>query len=157
MVFDCSIGVSSAWIQSCMLIYGARIYQQSCMLFHVRHVDAYEYNSPSAVLTFSACTPPLSQVLYLWDFLLAFGVHLNILCVIAQLLLIRDKILSHPSPMRLLRTFPPLQASAVIALSVSLVRQLPEHLYDLVARHPWDARVGTILAELEEGNTVMAV
>jgi hypothetical protein len=47
-----------------------------------------------AVLTLCACTPPLDQVLQLWDFLLAFGVHLNVLCVIAQLLLIREEVMS---------------------------------------------------------------
>jgi len=46
-----------------------------------------------AVLTLCACTPPLNQVLQLWDFLLAFGVHLNVLCVIAQLLLMRDEVM----------------------------------------------------------------
>lgn len=46
-----------------------------------------------AVLTLCACTPPLDQVLQLWDFLLAFGVHLNVLCVIAQLLLMRDEVM----------------------------------------------------------------
>jgi cell cycle arrest protein BUB2 len=50
-----------------------------------------------AVLTLCACTPPLDQVLQLWDFLLAFGVHLNILCVIAQLLLMRDDVMTCPS------------------------------------------------------------
>lgn len=49
-----------------------------------------------AVLTLCACTPPLDQVLQLWDFLLAFGVHLNVLCVIAQLLLIREDVMSSP-------------------------------------------------------------
>ena len=44
-------------------------------------------------MTLCACTPPLDQVLQLWDFLLAFGVHLNVLCVIAQLLLIRDELM----------------------------------------------------------------
>lgn len=48
----------------------------------------------TAVLTLCACTPPLDQVLKLWDFLLAFGVHLNVLCVIAQLLLIREEVMS---------------------------------------------------------------
>ena len=47
-----------------------------------------------AVMTLCACTPPLDQVLQLWDFLLAFGVHLNVLCVIAQLLLIRDDLMT---------------------------------------------------------------
>ena len=46
-----------------------------------------------AVMTLCACTPPLDQVLQLWDFLLAFGVHLNVLCVIAQLLLMRDELM----------------------------------------------------------------
>ena len=46
-----------------------------------------------AVLTLCACTPPLDQVLQLWDFLLAFGVHLNVLCVIAQLLLVRENLM----------------------------------------------------------------
>jgi hypothetical protein len=32
----------------------------------------------------------------LWDFLLAFGVHLNVLCVIAQLLLMREEVMSSP-------------------------------------------------------------
>ena len=50
-----------------------------------------------AVLTLCACTPPLDQVLRLWDFLLAFGVHLNVLCVIAQLLLIRDDVMASSS------------------------------------------------------------
>jgi cell cycle arrest protein BUB2 len=50
-----------------------------------------------AVLTLCACTPPLDQVLRLWDFLLAFGVHLNVLCVIAQLLLIRDNVMASSS------------------------------------------------------------
>lgn len=61
----------------------------------------------TAVLTLCACTPPLDQVLMLWDFLLAFGVHLNVLCVIAQLLLIREEVMSSPRfDFRLLRTPP---------------------------------------------------
>jgi cell cycle arrest protein BUB2 len=47
----------------------------------------------SSVLTLCACTPPLPEVLILWDFLFAYGVHLNILCIVAQLVLIRDQIL----------------------------------------------------------------
>jgi hypothetical protein len=52
----------------------------------------------AAVLTFCACTPPLDQVLQLWDFLFAFGVHLNVLCVIAQMLLMRDELIVSPRP-----------------------------------------------------------
>lgn len=47
----------------------------------------------ASVLTMCACTPPLPEVLQLWDFLFAYGTHLNIVCIVAQLVLIRDQIL----------------------------------------------------------------
>lgn len=53
------------------------------------------YAFPS-VLTLCACTPPLPEVLHLWDFLFAYGPHLNILCIVAQLIRIRDKLLASP-------------------------------------------------------------
>ncbi|KAF9227271.1 TBC-domain-containing protein [Gyrodon lividus] len=103
----------------------------------MKNLSAEIYAFPS-VLTLCACTPPLDQVLLLWDFLLAFGVHLNVLCVIAQLLLMRDEVMSSPSPMRLLRTFPPLEAVPVIGIAVTLVRDLPADLYDELVRHPYE-------------------
>ncbi|KZP00893.1 rab domain-containing cell division control protein [Calocera viscosa TUFC12733] len=105
-----------------------------------KKLGAEIYAFPS-VLTLCACTPPLPEVLHLWDFLLAFGLHLNILCVIAQVLLIRDEVMSSPSPMRLLRTFPPLQAKKVIGIAVTLVRDVPERLYEELVRHPWQMHV----------------
>lgn len=48
----------------------------------------------ASVLTMSACTPPLPEVLTLWDFLFAHGSHLNLLCIIAQLIPMRDQLLS---------------------------------------------------------------
>lgn len=53
------------------------------------------YAFPS-VLTLCACTPPLPEVLRLWDFLFAYGAHLNILCIVAQLVILRSSILSSP-------------------------------------------------------------
>ncbi|KAK0212387.1 TBC-domain-containing protein [Desarmillaria ectypa] len=106
-------------------------------LLRKKNLSAEIYAFPS-VLTLCACTPPLDQVLRLWDFLLAFGVHLNVLCVIAQLLLIRDDVMSSPSPMRLLRTFPPLEAVPVIGIAVTLVRDLPPELYDELVKHPYE-------------------
>jgi cell cycle arrest protein BUB2 len=49
-----------------------------------------------AIVTFSACTPPLSELLHLWDYMFAYGIHLNILFVIAQLALIRTELLHSP-------------------------------------------------------------
>jgi len=51
------------------------------------------YAFPS-VLTLCACTPPLPEVLLLWDFLFAYGPHLNLLCIVAQLVLGRDQLLN---------------------------------------------------------------
>ena len=68
----------------------AELYAFPCLSVPRRSADF------AAVLTFCACTPPLEQVLHLWDFLLAYGVHLNVLCVIAQLFLIRDELLASP-------------------------------------------------------------
>lgn len=56
------------------------------------HLEAKIYAFAS-VLTMCACTPPLTEVLRLWDFLFAYGPHLNILCIVSQLILIRDQIL----------------------------------------------------------------
>lgn len=42
------------------------------------------------------------------------------------------------SPMRLLRTFPPLEALPVVGIAVTLVRDLPSDLYDELVRHPYE-------------------
>ncbi|KAI5305079.1 endoribonuclease ysh1 [Ascosphaera pollenicola] len=56
-------------------------------------LQAEIYAFPSMV-TLCACTPPLPEVLHLWDFLFAYGPHLNILCIVAQLLRMRDMLLA---------------------------------------------------------------
>lgn len=48
----------------------------------------------ASVLTLCACTPPLPEVLILWDFLFAYGPHLNLLCIVSQLVLARDVLLN---------------------------------------------------------------
>ncbi len=42
--------------------------------------------------------------------------------------------------MRLLRTFPDLDAQAVIGIAVTLVRDLPQELYDELTKHPYEMR-----------------
>ncbi|KAF9900821.1 hypothetical protein EC991_006880, partial [Linnemannia zychae] len=105
-----------------------------------KRLSAALYAFPS-VLTICACTPPLDQVMQLWDFLLAWGIHLNIICIIAQLYLIRDELMSHASPMKLLRIFPDLDADKVIRETIRMVKLLPDELYDLLVRHPYDPTV----------------
>lgn len=48
----------------------------------------------ASVLTLCACTPPLPEVLQLWDFLFAYGPHLNLLCIVSQLVLMRDTLMN---------------------------------------------------------------
>ncbi|CAG8937559.1 unnamed protein product [Penicillium salamii] len=96
------------------------------------HAELYAFPS---VLTLCACTPPLPEVLHLWDFLFAYGAHLNILCIVAQLIRMRDMIFESPSPNKILRSFPPLDAKEIIALTVLIVRKIPEDLYAEMITH----------------------
>ncbi|KAG9859404.1 cell division control protein-like protein, partial [Aureobasidium melanogenum] len=89
----------------------------------------------ASVLTMCACTPPLPEVLQLWDFCFAYGPHLNLLCIVAQLVLIRDQLLTSPSPNQILRSFPPLQASKIKPMAISFVRKLPDDLYQQIVDH----------------------
>lgn len=99
------------------------------------------------VLTLSACTPPLSEVLILWDFLFSYGVHLNIFFIIAQIILIRDKLLQSSNPMTLLREFPPLDAKHIIKLSLTFIKMVPNDLYDLIVKHTVSDSVNEVINE----------
>ncbi|KAN0066563.1 CDC16 protein [Thecaphora frezii] len=101
-----------------------------------KNLSAEIYAFPS-VLTLCACTPPLPEVLQLWDFLLAFGVHFNVLCIVAQLHIMRNELLDSTSPMKLLRQFPPLNARQIIQVTVSMARDVPEDLYEELVKHPY--------------------
>lgn len=95
------------------------------------------YALPS-VLTLCACTPSLDEVVKLWDFLFSYGIHMNIILVVAQLLLIRSELLNSKNPMNLLRQFPDLDAGKIIKLSLSIAKNIPDDLYDLIVRHTYD-------------------
>ncbi|RKF54412.1 Cell division control protein 16 [Erysiphe neolycopersici] len=97
-------------------------------------MNAELYAFPS-VLTFCACTPPLPEVLRLWDFLFAYGAHLNILCIVAQLIIIRHSILTSPSPTKILRSIPPLQAELVKEITLSIIRKIPDNIYAEIVAH----------------------
>lgn len=105
-----------------------------------KFLKAEIYAFPS-VLTLCACTPPLQSVLKLWDFLLAYGTHMNILFVVAQLIINRSALLKSAQPMKLLRNFSPLEETEIIKLSLSFIPELPKTLYDLITRHGFDPNV----------------
>lgn len=97
-------------------------------------LSAEIYAFPS-VLTLCACTPPLPEVLRLWDFLFAYGPHLNILCIVAQLIMMRSELLSSSSPNKLLRSFPTLHADQIKAHALAIIKMIPDDVYEEIVRH----------------------
>lgn len=102
------------------------------------------YALPS-VLTLCACTPSLDELLKLWDFLFSFGVHMNIILIVSQLLLIRTELLNAKNPMSLLRQFPELNADKIIKLSLSITKSISDELNDLIVRHLFDDSVTELI------------
>lgn len=92
----------------------------------------------ASTMTLCVCTPPLSEALYLWDKLLSYGVHLNIIFIVAQLLQRRTEILSTKNPMSLLRSFAPLQGRRILDESLALVRRLQPPVWKLLIQHAVD-------------------
>ncbi|ORY08216.1 rab-GTPase-TBC domain-domain-containing protein [Clohesyomyces aquaticus] len=102
------------------------------LMHHHMYAKIYAFAS---VLTMSACTPPLTEVLRLWDFLFAYGPHMNILCIVVQLVLIRDQILTSSSPNQLLRNLPGLDARKIIPMAMTFAGKIPEDLYEEILNH----------------------
>lgn len=117
-------------VDRCLAIVDPKL--SHCLLSRGVKAEVYAFAS---VLTMCACTPPLPEVLALWDFLLAYGAHLNILCVCAQLIAMRESLLASASPGTLLRAFPALEARKVIMLTVGMVAKVPEELYEELVHH----------------------
>ncbi|KAJ2896624.1 hypothetical protein MKZ38_005382 [Zalerion maritima] len=97
-------------------------------------MSAEIYAFPS-VLTLCACTPPLPEVLRLWDFLFAYGPHLNILCVVAQLVIIRNQIINSPTPNKVLRSFPSLHADQIKRTTLAIIKMIPDDVYAEIVAH----------------------
>lgn len=123
-------------VDICLEIIDPKLYEYLRSKYLTAELYAF-----ASVLTFSASTPPLSEVLVLWDFMFAYGFHMNILFVIAQLNLMREEILASTSPIKLLRSFPRLRSKEIIKLGISFVARLPEDIYDALANHLHDHNV----------------
>lgn len=107
----------------------------------------------ASVLTLCACTPPLPEVLRLWDFLFAYGPHLNIVCIVAQLTIMRNQILESPryvpfetpllqplltnfySPIKVLRAFPQLNADLIKSVTIGIIKKIPDDVYSEIVSH----------------------
>jgi cell cycle arrest protein BUB2 len=123
-------------MDKCLEIVDAQLYRY----LNSKKLTATVYAFPS-VMTFCACTQPLPELIKLWDFLIAYGIHLNILCVISQIILIKNELINSPSPMKQLRILPDLDAAKIINITLGLIPLLPEDLYDLLVRHPFDPMI----------------
>ncbi|POS74320.1 hypothetical protein DHEL01_v207283 [Diaporthe helianthi] len=104
------------------------------MFLTSKGMQAELYAFPS-VMTLCACTPPLPEVLRLWDFLFAYGPHLNIVCIAAQLVIHRDELMASPNPSHFLRTFPALNAEKAQAMTLALLAKLPDDVYAEIISH----------------------
>ncbi|KAG0229871.1 hypothetical protein BGW41_002860 [Actinomortierella wolfii] len=135
-------------LEECLRAIDLELYES----LRAKRLSAELYAFPS-VLTLCACTPPLDQAMQLWDFLLAWGLHLNIICIIAQMILIRQDLLEHASPMKLLRIFPDLDAPKIIAKTMEIIRLVPDPLYDMLVRHPYDKSVAVEVEAYAQGGS----
>ena len=78
-----------ALVDRCLAIVEPRL--ASHLLDKGVKAEVYAFAS---VLTMCAATPPLQEVLHLWDFLFAYGAHLNVLCICAQLIIKKEDLLA---------------------------------------------------------------
>ncbi|KAJ2378669.1 CDC16 protein, partial [Coemansia sp. RSA 2607] len=128
-------------VDECLAFVDAPLYS------HLRRHGAVAkiYAFPAA-MTLSASVGPLRQVVRLWDFLLAFGVHLNVVCIVAQLLSMRELLMTTEKPMGFLRSWPPLRAASVIRRTREIYDTLPSALRKRIKYHAHDARLAEALA-----------
>ncbi|KAJ2159994.1 CDC16 protein [Coemansia sp. RSA 552] len=99
-----------------------------------------------AAMTLSASVGPLRQVVRLWDYLLAYGVHLNVVCIVAQLLSMRELLVTTESPMKFLRNWPPLRADSVIRRTREIYAVLPDRLRRRIKLHAHEPQLAERLA-----------
>ncbi|KAJ1998478.1 CDC16 protein [Coemansia thaxteri] len=135
-------------VHACVQLVDEALAAADARLFsHLRRHGAVAriYAFPAA-MTLSASVGPVRQVVRLWDFLLAYGAHLNVVCIVAQLLAMRELLLTTRAPMALLREWPPLRADSVIRRARSIYDALPDALRRRIKMHAHDARLAEQLA-----------
>jgi cell cycle arrest protein BUB2 len=91
----------------------------------------------SSVMTFSADSPPLREVVSLWDYMFATGTHLNVFLITARLMLARATLLQPTNVTKMLgKDLPRVNdANAVIALATQLYLKSSRKLIDRCKRH----------------------
>ncbi|CAM9921172.1 unnamed protein product [Heterosigma akashiwo] len=71
------------------------------------------------------------------DVMFAFGTHLVVLLVVAQCILLRDRLLNRPNPMEHLlpRNIPPVDAEVLLMAGLQLLPHLSDALFLELAGH----------------------
>lgn len=100
--------------------------------------------------TFFAGLTPLTEIIKLWDFFMAFGFHMSAVCLAAQYISMRDQLLSVDQNRRLalLQTIPHIDARKIIRIASEIVSWIPKELYETLVRHLHDT---TIVDEVLKG------
>jgi len=86
----------------------------------------------AAITSISGIAPPFTELLRLWDFIFCFGVHVNVLCVAAQIILQRDRILTTNgnkilSEVLAQRKWPRLDAKMVIEMTMQILPKVKKN------------------------------
>jgi cell cycle arrest protein BUB2 len=89
------------------------------------------------ILSYGGSSPPLDELLRVWDFIVAFGAHFGVVAAAARVILLREKLLAAKQPMAILgRQMPPIEADPIVNLMVVLVQKIPDELMLRLQRHP---------------------
>lgn len=78
--------------------------------------------------------PPLDEVIKLWDLMLVFGVHLNVIFTTARIAMQRDDFLNDKLP-NISQTLDYIDAEPLIALTIQLSRQISPSLFEDIVAH----------------------
>ncbi|RKP05602.1 rab-GTPase-TBC domain-containing protein, partial [Thamnocephalis sphaerospora] len=101
------------------------------------HPEQYAYE-PLLGCTTCMTTVDYEQWLRRWDIFLAYGIHMNILFMIAQLMSARYTLLASDCPMNILGAELVADVNEIIQCAITLSRRLPPALYGALAQHITD-------------------
>ncbi|CCH59955.1 hypothetical protein TBLA_0C01400 [Henningerozyma blattae CBS 6284] len=87
------------------------------------------------ITTFCSCLNPKYEVCILWDFMFAFGFHLNILFVVTLLIQLKDDIIHNKIPPHFISEINNFSAVNLFRSSSRYIAYLPEGVYELLVRH----------------------
>ncbi len=89
------------------------------------------------LLSFQASIPPLREVLNIWDYMVAFGFHLNVIFTCAYFIYHRGKILAADKPIKVVSQRNPFElvSGPVISVAMHLLSSIPKELYSRIVSH----------------------